>query len=420
VDATVPDRDPPPPGRAATVSVGERDPEHPKRPLPPVTLSADPLGPAIDRLRQFASAGAPVVSIYWSVTEDPGQAKGAGSGLHDLVKVVRDRAGSEELSHDDRLSLRADADRLLELELLIPTLHGRTLAVFRSNAQGFEEAVILPDSVHDRVVVDSKPYVRPLLAVQDEAHRYAVVFVDREHGRLFDFYLGELEAEERDDGWALRKPNFAEGDQEYGVRNRAEELAKHHYRQVAERLDAFMRENGSELAVVGGHVTAVPEFLELLPKQLGHKVVGTFAADLSTLSPSHARDLAQAVVDDYERREEAELVATAIDRAASGNLGAVGLDRCLLATNEQAVDRLLIEAGASVPGRVCASCGWIGLEGDECPVDGSRTTEVPDILEEMAARVIDTSGHVEHVYADTPLRDELTAALLRFPLPVES
>src|SRR5262249_40038233 len=148
------------------------------------------------------------------------------------------------------------------------------------------------------------------------------------------------------------------------------------FRHVTERLEAFMSDHDSELVVVGGHVAAVPEFLQLLPKPLHDKVVGTFAADLPTLSPSHARELAPAAVDDYEHREEAELVALAIDRAARGNLGAVGLDRCLLATNEHAVERLLIRADVAVPGRVCANDGWLGLEGDECPIDGSRTTAV--------------------------------------------
>ena len=40
-----------------------------------------------------------------------------------------------------------------------------------------------------------------------------------------------------------------------------------------------------------------------------------------------------------------------------------------------------------------------------------------DVIEEMSATVVDTSGRVEHVYADTPLAQLAAAAFLRFPFP---
>jgi peptide chain release factor subunit 1 len=57
------------------------------------------------------------------------------------------------------------------------------------------------------------------------------------------------------------------------------------------------------------------------------------------------------------------------------------------------------------------------MVGDECPVDGHPTRETPDVIDDMATRVLDASGSVEHVYADTSLRDHAVAALLRFPVP---
>lgn len=395
------DRDPPP-ARPATVVAGQVDSEHPKRPLPQVTLTAEPAVNAIEALLGFQPSGAPVVSMYCSVPADPGQLKGAKSRLHDLVQTVRSRAESHDLPHADRASQRADADRILELEELMRALQGRTVAMFRCSQRGFEEAVVLPGWVRDRIELDVTPYVRPLLAVLDEAHRYAVVVVDRESGRLFEFYLGVLEARAREDGRALRKPDFAQGDKEHS-RNKAEELAKRNYRDVAGALDQLVQEQGIELVVLGGHEDTVPAFLDQLPQHLRRKVVGTFIADPHTLSPATARDEAQRAIDDYERREEQQLVAQAMEKVAASGLGAAGLDWCLLAANEQAIEHLLVRADAWAPGRVCDSRGWLGLEGDECPVDGHPTRETTDVIDDMATRVLDTSGSVEHVYADTPV-----------------
>jgi peptide chain release factor subunit 1 len=134
------------------------------------------------------------------------------------------------------------------------------------------------------------------------------------------------------------------------------------------------------------------------------------------MTTGRLREQAEKIVDDYERQEEARLVADTLDRAASGGLAAAGLDWCLAAVNEQAVRLLLVDDDQQVPGRVCDNCGWLGLDGEECPVCGRATRATPDVIDEMAETVIETSGLVEHVYADTPLREELVAALLRFPV----
>ena len=39
------------------------------------------------------------------------------------------------------------------------------------------------------------------------------------------------------------------------------------------------------------------------------------------------------------------------------------------------------------------------------------------MIDELTQAVIDSGGTVEHVIADTPLRDHLAAADLRYPLP---
>ncbi|MCU1377111.1 MAG: hypothetical protein JWN29_94 [Acidimicrobiales bacterium] len=395
------------------------DPEHPKR-VRTVTLDADDISDALDSLRRFRSPDAPVVSLYLSVPEDPGQLKAAKSKLHELVKPVRELAESDELSHDERESLRADAARMLELEsLLVPTLQGRTLAFFRCSRYAFEESVVVPRRLRDRVFLDATPYLRPLLAVLDESHRYCVAVVDRERAWLFTYYLGALEAQDKEQDRVLRKPNYAGhyGLEEHRVRNKAEELARRHFRETTDALQQFVQDHGCELVVVGGHQEEVPAFLAFLPQPLRQKVAGTFVIDTHAVTPAKVRDEAERIVEAYEREEEQRLVAQALERVATGGFAAAGLEWCLLATDEQAVQLLLIHDDATAPGRACDNCGWLGLDGDPCPVCAHETRATTDVIDEMAAAVIDAGGQVEHVYAETPLAEHVVAALLRFPVP---
>ena len=373
---------------------------------------------AIDRLVRFDSGGLPVVSLYVGVPEDAGLRRAVGSQVSSLLHTIRPLAEDESIERDARLSVRADIERLEN-----PDEHAQwrpgTVAVFACHGAGLFETVPLPRQIRERAVVDATPWLRPMLAVLDEYHRACVAVVDRESARFWDLYLGELRelAGLRDE--TLRKPDFAGwgGFAEHGVRNRAEELEKRHYRRVADHLDGLVRTGQHEILVVGGHHEEIPHFIDSLPREVRRRVAGTFTVDPRAASPEDIRRSAQAVVDAYEREEERRWVAETLDKARSGGLGALGLEACLWAGSLAAVQALLVQDGAIAEGVVCERAHWMGIEGESCPVCGGPTRPTPDVIDELAEAVIDRGGAVQHVLAETELKDYGVAAELRFPLP---
>ena len=373
----------------------------------------------VDRLLHFRPVDAPVLSAYVAVPPDPGELRGAEARFRSVLKPIRELADSHELEHHPRESLRADVARVLDVGKRAVEFTGHAVAVFACQRAGLYEEVVLPPRVRDRAVVDATPYVRPLLAVLDEAHRFCVVVVDREHAWLYEYFMGELEAAEKAHGRALREPNYAGGWQGYKedhTHHKAALLARRHYRETAEAAEDLLRRTGAELLIVGGHEETVAEFLPYLSHEAQPKVAGTFVVDPSTLTPGQVREQAEKVVDAYERAEEARLVGEALEKVAAGGFGAVGLEWCLMAVNEQAVGLLLVHDDQQAPGRACDNCGWLGLAGDECPVCRQRTRETPDVIDEVAEAVLGAGGRVEHVYAETAMPAHTVAALLRFPV----
>jgi peptide subunit release factor 1 (eRF1) len=374
----------------------------------------------VQRLLHFSSEDAPVLSVYLAVPADPGELRGVETRLHSMLKPIRELAESDELGHVERESLRHDLDRVLEVANRDRELEGHGAGVFACEHAGLYEEIVMPRPVRDRAVVDATPYLRPLFAVLDESHRYCVVVVDRAQAWIYEFYMGELEDASRVRGRALRKPDYAggwQGYKEHAVHDKAQQLARRHYRDTAGRVDEVMRRTGAELLVLGGHEETVAELRHFLPNQLQSRIAGSFAVDPGAMSPGQVRERADEVVDAYERGEEQRLVDEALDRVAAGGLGATGLEWCLMATNEHAIQLLLVHDDEQAPGWACDDCGWLGLEGEECPVCGQRTRKTADVIDEMSATVVDTSGRVEHVYADTPLAQLVVAAFLRFPVP---
>ena len=188
-------------------------------------------------------------------------------------------------------------------------------------------------------------------------------------------------------------------------------------RKVATVLDDLYRAGRFELLVVGGHDHEVPVFQEFLPHRLRGSVAGTFTIDPHTATIADIRASASEVLDQYERNEERQLVAAVFGKEASGGNAAVGLERCLWAGSVAAIQRLFVPENATAAGVVCDQSGWLAESGDTCIICGQPTRKTDDVIDELAQAVIDTGGTVEHVIADTPLRDHVAAADIRFPLP---
>ena len=106
-----------------------------------------------------------------------------------------------------------------------------------------------------------------------------------------------------------------------------------------------------------------------------------------------------------------------LEKEATGGLAAVGLELCLWAGSVVAIQRVLVQDDATALGVVCDESGWLAEIGDTCPMCRQPTRKTDDVIDELAQAVIDAGGTVEHVLADTPLRDHVVAADLRFPLP---
>jgi hypothetical protein len=372
----------------------------------------------VDDLIRFPPSDTPVLSLYVGIPVDPGTAGPLHTRIHGLLDQLQPLADDTSLDRDARLSVRQDLERL-HAAATEERWGPPGAAVFVCSSRGLYARVELPRAVRDRAVADATPYVRPLLAVLDEFHHACVVVVDREHGQVWDLYQGQMQEVGKVTDPALRKPNYGgwHGLKENPVRHRAEELAKHHYRNVAQQVSDLFRSRNPELLIVGGHHDEVPDFLSFLPRDVQTKLAGTFEVDPHTTTPAVVRDQAQRIVENFEREGERRRVAEVLEKVAAHGRAVAGLEPTLWAASTAAVQDLLVQEDVTVAGVVCDQSGWLGLVGETCPVCGARTRHTDDLLDELAEAVVDEGGSVEHVQADTPLKEHTVAAAIRFPLP---
>ncbi|GBD46622.1 hypothetical protein HRbin41_01451 [bacterium HR41] len=373
----------------------------------------------VEKLVAFDSGGLPTLSLYVAVPTDPNERQRVASRVNSLLSEARQLVKDHErLDHEQRLSLRDDIARIEEAvarELPEPP----ALAIFACSGAGLFERVRLPGRVRDRAVVDKSLWLRPLLAQLDAFHRYCVVVLDRRRAELWELFAGEFKPTAELDAEHLRKRDFAGwyGLEEHRVRNRAEQLAHRHFRAVAEELEQVVRLRDIELLLVGGQEHEVRQFVRFLSPRLRARVAATFAVDLDNVDPRKLQQAAEEAARRYEEREERELVERVLAEAARGNGAVAGLDACLWAGSVGAIGLLVVDGSGSAAGVRCPSCGWLGRAGERCPLCDTATVAVPDVLDDLAEEVIAQQGTVEHIEVETPLREQLVAAELRFPPP---
>jgi peptide subunit release factor 1 (eRF1) len=375
-------------------------------------LTAETVGSIL----HFEGDGLPVVSLYARV--EPGKSRRelharVSSLLDEIRPLTKDGTGD----HEARISVREDIARI-RAALDEEQWHPGAIAIFACSGHGLYQEVPLPLPVRDRVIVEATPFSSPMLAALDEYDRSCVTVVDEASARLWELYQDEMRELTEVSDPKLRKANYAAGLAEDRVRNKADEMRKRHYRHVTELLGELLATGGYDLLIVGGQDYEVPDFVDQLPRDLRTRVAGTFTIDLDMMPLAELRRSATAIADRYELGRDQQLVAETLEKTATNGLAALGLPDCLWAGAARAIQTLLVQDGAETPGVVCDDSGWLALSGDACPLCGKATRSTPDVIGELAQAVIEESGTVRHVRAETQLSDVLTAAELRFPLPV--
>ena len=227
----------------------------------------------VSSIRTFDGGGLPVVSLYARVAPGPDGQREVRTRVSSLLDEIRPLAKDGIAEREWRMSLRGDIDRIKSAagqERWPPA----AIAIFACSGRGLYTEVPLPEHVPDRVIVDATPCARPMLAVLAEHPRSCVAVVNRATGRLCELYQDEVSELGQVKDPESRRPPIAAGRPDDRVSNKIDELAKRHYRRVAERLGKLLQTGDYDLLIIGGHGYEVPDFVQQLPRPVRDRVAG--------------------------------------------------------------------------------------------------------------------------------------------------
>jgi hypothetical protein len=371
--------------------------------------------PDRDQLRDLAELrfDRPVVlSLYLNLDPSefatpPARKTSVRSLIDEAERRLRDRDG---LSHEDKTALQASLERaagFLQNDLPSDGAHG--LAVFVSERDNLFRALKLPRTVPNRVAIGHSPLMGPLARIARN-ERWCVALVNRRDARIFRGSpdgLREVQHIHDDVSGQHDQGGWSQSRYQRGIEKEKDD----HLKDTCDALMRHFRREPFDCLIVGGPRELVTDFEAKLHHYLQDRLAGRIDVDVEHSNADQVLSSARPLIEELDRRRERD----SLERL--GERGVTGLDDVLAPLNERRVEVLLLdEQFGGVTGVQCLECGWLGLDADRCPADGSEVARLDDLTEAMIELSVQQAAEL------LPVRHERAAleghggaaALLRF------
>lgn len=375
-----------------------------------------------------------VLSFYVGITPDelanpqpPWQIE-IRNGLRTVRQRVREEQPRErwQAVHE-----RLDALEPELAELVDSKAPGRGRALFATVGDGEIRRVTVQVPFLQRVVIDETPFVRPLVAAQDEGRPAGIVVLHRGGLRVLEWRLGEAEDLEavtfslgdaqltgEKSGPAADNPALAQQSVVHRDRfeHRLDENRLRLLRSAGADIAATVQQRGWDRLVVAGEARLRQAFLDAVQPDDGTVVLEDDRL-WETEPPHRIAEAAWPTLRSVHRDRERALVERARDRTLGGGPGSLGLPDTLAALNEGRVEHLLFCSQLDASGFRLATGGLLFPQRAAAEASGDEVVEEPLLVERMIERAMATRARITPVDGDpAEMLDELggVAALLRW------
>ncbi len=375
----------------------------------------------IDDLLNYKSTDFPVLSFYVNTDLRHTTLDKIRILTKDLVKSRREEVEKSKLGHEQKEALKKDFDKILDfVETMAVEGNQRGLAIFSSRGGEMWEVFRLPQKVKNALIVDPDPYLRPLVAILNQYHRFCFAIVDRKKAQIFEYYMGEIlditELLSEDVPGKVRVAGWY-GLEEKRVMRHIDYHTHQHFKRVANLLFRLHNARQFDYFILGGQSEYLPEFERHLHSYITGRIVERVDTTPGAWDVNKIKSLVQETENRLNQQRYQQLVEQLITDAAKNNRAVVGLEGVLKNANMGNIRLLLIEEDVVLPGRECFSCGYLSVDEEVCPVCGARTEEMDDLFDEIVENTVNYNGDFYQIPAGTALKEHQgIGAFLRFNL----
>jgi peptide chain release factor subunit 1 len=368
-------------------------------------------------LAEFEAQNGCAVSLYLnldpSVSPTPADVDTRIRSLLDQgLKTVEAR--KPDLSHAQRQALRNDFERIRAFyDEEFDRDGARGLALFAASLDNVWRPLALTEPVDDGVRVSDALYLAPLVPLVGRGEGALVVAVSRERGQILRLTGGRLE-EVEDLAEAQPRRHDQGGWSQARYQRRIDNLALDHLREVAEHLEALVRQNRDIRVVVVATDEAWAEFSEIMSQEAAAVVIGRVSAEAHASAPQ-LLDVAMPVLEEWRATNEREAIEWWREELGRSGRATGGWPDTLDAASDSRVQTLLVQAGVERTAYRCPACGRLSALAGKCPLDGTALEERSDAHDLLVHKTLTQGGNVVSLSRHRDLEPlDGVGALLRF------
>lgn len=316
---------------------------------------------------------------------------------------------SDGLTHDERIGLRDDVERVREvLEGSDIAQNGtRAVAVYACGSENLLEVVKLRRPVDNKVVLDRTAFVEPLV-MQGTDERWMVLLTNRRCARLFFGPGDALEETDRlvDD---VHQQHGKGGWSQSNYQRSVDKEVSDHLQNAADLAFKLYKKQGADRVLVGVPPELISELKGKLHPYLIERVAGKIGVDVENATLDDVCGAARPEITAHTMRREREALDRLQQGVGAGGRGAAGIEEVLDALNQARVETLLISENFRASGRVDFQAGLL------LPETAADGEPVEDIVEPAIEKAIEQSASAMVVRHHTDLEPlGGIGALLRF------
>jgi hypothetical protein len=319
---------------------------------------------------------------------------------------------------DERRSLQADLDQVVDLLKYAITPQTQGLAVYAEGAAATYERIELPLRLANRLTVEPLPYIRPVAHALSLLQPFVLVRVSRDESSLFLVDEWGVASEDDLPGPWLRSSDRETGElsiREYYAAARQDTLVELHFKEVAGSLARLLELSGARRVVLCAQHNIASAFRRALTASVAGAVVAEIPFDAAASVGQTVVSARQAV--ERARQQHVVMLAARINEGLNpGGHGVSGFDDVLGALQRGQLQILLVDGDYAPAGWLCFRCAWTSLTPTgHCPVCGGGTLPVADAVNGLVCLAVVESCDIE-VGQGIPILEELggVAGLLRY------
>lgn len=329
-----------------------------------------------------------VLSVFLNL--DPAEfatAPARSSAITSVMTAAAHKIESKDgLSHEERMALRADVDRVREV-LAASDVAGngtRGVAVYACGEAGLLEVVRLRRPVASKVVLDRTAFVEPLV-MQGTDEQWMVLLTNRRAARIFVGPGDALEETDRivDD---IHSKHDQGGWSQLNYQRSIEKDVSDHLGRATELAFEIYKKRSVDRVLVGAPEELLSELKGKLHPYLLERAAGKIQVDVENASLDDVRTEAGRAIEAHSRKCERESLDRLVEAVGRGGRGAAGIAQVLDALNQARVETLLIAENFRAGGRRDFEAGLL------LTADADAGEPVEDIVEPAIEKALEQSA----------------------------